>query len=371
MFGVRGWRRAGKVAGMKAIPTFKSGRHRTMRGDELEFSDADIAAIVAGYDPSLYEAPLVVGHPQLDAPAYGWVKSLSLEAGQIVAKPTQVDPEFSAMVEAGRFKSRSAKFFHPDDPANPTPGHYYLKHIGFLGAQAPAVKGLRQVQFAGDDETSVVVEFSQNTGYALDTVARLLRRVREWFIAEHGTEKADQVINDWELRSIEEVSREPLQPTPSPAFAGSPGDQDMSDADKARLAALEAENAALKQQATDAVAASRAAAASARHNDHVAFAEGLVTAGKLIPAKKSRAVALLDFCAGLDTQIEFAEGDNTVKTSPGQMLRDFLNAQPKVVPTGERGAAEFAEGNNQLTAAEREACKNLGVSEEDFLKTRG
>lgn len=356
---------------MKRIPTFKAGRHRTMRGDDLEFSDAVVQAIAESYDPALYEAPLVVGHPKLDAPAYGWVDKLAVEDGQLVAYPKQVDPQFADLVEHGRFKTRSAAFFHPDDPRNPTPGTYYLKHVGFLGAVPPAVKGLRQVQFAADDETSVVVEFSQNTGYALDTVARLLRRVREWFIAEHGTEKADQVINDWELRSIEEVSREPLQPTPSPAFAGSPGDQDMSDADKARLAALEAENAALKQQATDAVAASRAAAASARHIDHVAFAEGLVHAGKLLPAKKGRAVALLDFCTGLDTQIEFADGDNTIKTSPGQMLRDFLQVQPKVVPTGTRADIEFAEGDAQLTAAEREVCKNLGVSEKDYLATRG
>lgn len=357
---------------MKAIPTFRAGTHITMRGEPIEFSAEQVAAIAAAYDPSRHESPLVVGHPKLDAPAYGWVDRLAVEDGQLVAYPKQVDPQFADLVEHGRFKTRSAAFFHPEDPRNPTPGTYYLKHIGFLGAVAPAIKGLRQVQFATDDE-AVVVEFSQNTGYALDTVARLFRRVREWFIAEHGPEKADQVISDWEVRSIEEVSRDPVTPSHvSPAFAGSPGDQDMSDTDKARLAELEAENAALKQQATDAAASARAAAASARHTEHVAFADGLVAAGKLLPAKKMRAVALLDFCTGLDTQIEFAEGDNTIKTSPGQMLRDFLSAQPKVVPTGIRADAEFADGGHvQLTAAEREACKNLGIAEADFLATRG
>lgn len=360
---------------MKRIPTFKAGRHRSMRGDDLEFSDAVVEAIAESYDPALYEAPLVVGHPKLDAPAYGWVERLTVEDGQLVAVPKQVDPAFAEMVEAGRFKSRSAKFFHPDDPANPTPGQYYLKHIGFLGAQAPAVKGLRQVQFAAEDGAhDVAVEFAADVGtrYALDTVARLFRRMREFFIEQHGAETADRVVSDWEINTIIEGSR-PAEPAAfSPAFAGSTnGDEDMSEADKARLAALETENLRLKQEAADATAAAKAAASSARHIDHVAFAESLVQAGKLLPAKKVRAVALLDFCGGLDTEIEFAEGDSTIKTSPLQMMRDFLDAQPKVVPTGTRADIEFAEGDGQLNAAEREVCKNLGISEKDYLATRG
>lgn len=60
-----------------------------------------------------------------------------------------------------------------------------------------------------------------------------------------------------------------------------------------------------------------------------------------------------------------------MKTSPVQMMRDFLSAQPKVVPTGTQADVEFAEGDAQLTAAEREVCKNLGISEKDYLATRG
>lgn len=364
---------------MKRIPTFKAGRHRSMRGDDLEFSDAVVEAIAESYDPALYEAPLVVGHPKLDAPAYGWVERLTVEDGQLVAVPKQVDPAFAEMVEAGRFKSRSAKFFHPDDPANPTPGQYYLKHIGFLGAQPPAVKGLRQVQFAAEDGAhDVAVEFAADaeTRYAFDTVARVFRRVREWFIETQGSDTADRLVPEWELNTITEASRpaeSATSATQSPAFAGSTnGDEDMSEADKARLAALETENLRLKQEASDAAAAAKAAAASARHIDHVAFAESLVQAGKLLPAKKGRAVALLDFCGGLDAEIEFAEGDSTIKTSPLQIMRDFLTAQPKVVPTGTHADAEFAEGDGaQLTAAEREVCKNLGISEKDYLATRG
>lgn len=46
-------------------------------------------------------------------------------------------------------------------------------------------------------------------------------------------------------------------------------------------AALEAENASLKQQLATAEAAQKAAAAAKLHADHVSYAEGLLTQGKL------------------------------------------------------------------------------------------
>ncbi|MBF0186018.1 MAG: hypothetical protein HQM06_16735, partial [Magnetococcales bacterium] len=51
---------------------------------------------------------------------------------------------------AGRFKKISASFYPPDSPNNPTPGLFALRHIAFLGAQPPAIKGLPDAKFADD-----------------------------------------------------------------------------------------------------------------------------------------------------------------------------------------------------------------------------
>ena len=56
------------------------------------YADA-LAATAGAYDPTLHEAPLVVGHPELDAPAYGWVRSLRFAAGALEAEPYQVNPD--------------------------------------------------------------------------------------------------------------------------------------------------------------------------------------------------------------------------------------------------------------------------------------
>ncbi len=151
---------------------FRAGTHIDSRGQTLTITAADLAATAAAYDPALHEAPLVIGHPALDDPAYGWVESLSATGdGALEAAPRQVDPAFAELVEAGRYKKISASFYRPDAVTNPAPGAFYLRHVGFLGAQPPAVKGLRPVQFASAaDDGLVTIEFSDSAeGTMADT----------------------------------------------------------------------------------------------------------------------------------------------------------------------------------------------------------
>jgi len=97
------------------------------------------------------------------APAYGWVDRLEFADGVLKAVPRQVDPAFSEIVKAGRFKKVSACFWGAAARGNPRPGGLYLRHVGFLGAAAPAVQGLRPVSFAddGSDILSFGDEFAE------------------------------------------------------------------------------------------------------------------------------------------------------------------------------------------------------------------
>jgi hypothetical protein len=144
----------------KLLQIFRAGRHTAMSGATLAFSDVDLEATAAAYDPAKSEAPIVVGHPTTDGPAYGWVRSLSFADGRLEAEPHQVDPAFAELVEAGRFKKISASFFTPGAANNPVPGVYYLRHVGFLGAQPPAVKGLRSPSFDGADTDEGILSFT-------------------------------------------------------------------------------------------------------------------------------------------------------------------------------------------------------------------
>ncbi|MBL8510586.1 MAG: hypothetical protein JNM52_02975, partial [Betaproteobacteria bacterium] len=119
------------------INLFKPGTHTDSSGTAHTFSEADVRQIAASYDPAKHQAPYVVGHPQTDAPAYGWVNRLQYAEGILsVADDEKVDPSFTQLVNDGRFNKISVRLWHPTDPGNPTPGQWYLRHIGFLGAAA-------------------------------------------------------------------------------------------------------------------------------------------------------------------------------------------------------------------------------------------
>jgi hypothetical protein len=63
------------------IEIFRAGRHIDDAGNTHEFSEAAVAGMATGYDPVLREAPLCVGHPASNLPAYGWVEGLSIAGG--------------------------------------------------------------------------------------------------------------------------------------------------------------------------------------------------------------------------------------------------------------------------------------------------
>lgn len=69
----------------KPLQIFKPGRHTAMNGSALDFSESDLAASAAAYDPAKHEAPIVVGHPKTDGPAYGWVKQLNFAEGVLIS----------------------------------------------------------------------------------------------------------------------------------------------------------------------------------------------------------------------------------------------------------------------------------------------
>lgn len=306
---------------MKHIEIFKPGKHTAVSGAVIDFTESQMQAAALAYDPAVHEAPLVVGHPKDNGPAYGWVKGLQFAEGTVQAEPDQVDPAFAELVNAGRFKKISASWYTPDSPSNPKPGAYYLRHVGFLGAQPPAVKGLKSASFAEAEEG--VLEFAD---WADVDNADLWRRLREWILGKHGVEEADKVVPSYIVDSLKADAM-----APTPPMSGGLNYQEGATMLTAEQIATE--KAALKTR-EDAVAAREKAA---RDKELQEFAESLVQAGQLLPANKATVVSLLATMPEA-TVISFGEGDAKTETPAIQVLKDFLKSQPKLVNFGEVAA---------------------------------
>jgi hypothetical protein len=333
----------------RRIEIFRAGRHTAMSGEVIEFGAGDLRASASAYDPGIHEAPVVVGHPRTDDPAYGWVKALEYSDNGLFATVGQVDPEFAGLVRAGRFKKISSSFYAPDSPQNPAPGVYYLRHVGFLGAQPPAVKGLKPVSFAAGEEGMIEfdINISQRRDHRMTTKASefhegtgrraggILRRIREHILRKHGQDEADETVPREELERLEEEARREGESVRTEreehAATHQPG--------YAEVSALQQKEADLKRREAEFAEREKAFADSRKaavHDSHVDFCVQLVKDGKMLPASKDNAVAILDYAAGEGApSLEFGEGTDRVKMVLSEAVKLLLANQPKAITYGE------------------------------------
>lgn len=295
---------------MKPLHIFKPGTHTAMSGASFNFSESDLAATVRAYSPALHEAPLVIGHPKHDAPAAGWVKSLQATPEGLTAETQQVDPAFAELVGKGSYKKISASFYHPDSPSNPVPGVYYLRHVGFLGAQPPAIKGLRPIDLADTDEG--VIEFGD---YGHEVSSGLWRKFREFLIGQFGAETADKVVPSWEIDSLAEIGRRPELET-GPSYSEPKPTTEVNPVTEAEQAALKADNERLQAQISRRDKADKVATQEAIHASNTEFAEQLVASG-MKPAHVAAVVAALDYAESGEKPLEFGEADDRQPLTEG------------------------------------------------------
>jgi len=181
------------------IPIFRGGKQTDSQGREHD-GDALIDVAVAKFNAAAHEPPVCIGHPADNAPAFGWVEGLKKQGGLLLAKFKQVQPEFAGMVKQGLFKKRSAAFY-PDGR---------LRHVAFLGAAPPAVKGLPDMAFS--EVAGATFEFADyQTVWAWESIARLFGKVRDYLIEKEGMEKADQVIGTYQIQEISDAAAKEKQ----------------------------------------------------------------------------------------------------------------------------------------------------------------
>ena len=147
------------------IEVFRTGTQTDSRGNESDYTAERLDSIAELYNSKVAEddsfmAPVVKGHPASDAPALGWVERLARRGEFLVAKLKGIDPELAGEVQNGNFASVSISLY-PDN---------MLRHVGFLGAAAPAVRGLRRPNLRSGSEYAEY-EHQPDCGPAAPTTA--------------------------------------------------------------------------------------------------------------------------------------------------------------------------------------------------------
>jgi len=334
---------------LKTLHIFKPGRHTPMQGGTLNFSEADLRACAASYNADVHEAPIVVGHPETNGPAHGWVGALIADKTGLRAVPRQVNPAFAELVERGAFKKISAAFYAPDCPENPHPGVWTLRHVGFLGAQVPAIKGLDRIEFG--EATAGIVTFEENIDADGEISGTgLFAQLRAWLIKNKGQEVADDVLPEDKLKKLQEqVEDAPAdaQPTDAEVKPDAPAEDVV--AELAHQVAEQAETIAQlseeKEKLAEKLEAEEGAAAA---GDAAEFAERLIREGRVLPRHRAAVVAFMEMAGGRKPKrntsgvIEFGEGERARPLLPA--FKAFLSSLPPQVAFSEVATKQRAAG---------------------------
>lgn len=324
------------------FPVFRAGEQTDSKGRKRTFTEADLDTIVANHsadDP----APLVVGHPKHNDPAYGWTGGLKREGDTLFAKAQDVVAEFEEAVKKKLYRNRSISI-------TPEGDGWKLRHIGFLGAKPPAVAGLGDIAFSDDQD---VMEFAidearlgRRAGWGFDSVARMMRKVREFLIDKHDLETADRVLPSWDIDSVAEIGRDLTQPIQAPSSYSIPDDDTGDTAVPGEKSFTQADidaavQAALAGERTKAEKLERERRFTQRKTEAEATITTLVGEGRLLPAQVP---GLAEFIANLpeadDAAFEFSVSDGkTEKKSPAAFMAEFLSAIGKQIELGPDGTS--------------------------------
>lgn len=372
------------------VEAFKVGKVTDMAGKEHEFSESDLNDLNEGIHNQLdagYQPPMVKGHPQLDDPRVASIVDSKVEDNVLKVKLDDVNPDFAEEVKKGGFKYLSAAIY-----SNLKKG---LRHLGALGAHAPAMKGMAPLCFgegmfadqdkdATEQDVSVFAEpfawdrlvprsVFESLVYKISGIGRMFRSQREQLIEKDGIEAADKVFPEYAIKDIEEVESVlknakdfPEQPKPvvekpaeSTVSFGEPnepgpdspenGKQDpqpttpphdeptasIPEGNSSEAARLSEENAALKAE-NEALKADKLAAQ--RQKAEAAFSETLdnaIAEGRCTQIMKDNLMKVFGAMQALPVDGEGCFGEGDERINPMQILDEAVKAMPKIVSFGE------------------------------------
>jgi hypothetical protein len=320
------------------IELFRAGDY----GEKGSYGLSDIDKMIANYDPAKHEAPAVIGHPEHNAPAYGWVESLKRVGNVLMGKLKQVQPAFEEMVRQGLFKKRSISFYT-------TPNGPSLRHVGFLGAMLPEVKGLQDVKLAdftlnpGQFRTIDYLEESMDS----DQISRsITQSLKEFFTEMFKGKKIESLNEGDQAKAIETAVAAAMKP-------------------------LQDGYTKLQKEFDDQKKELETAKASASTGSQAAFAEKQIARVKdkkrWLPAfDKMGLPQLFTELAKSETKISFGEGDKKTEKQAAESLADFIIGLGEIVPMGEI-ANRSAERRSNLVQFNEPNAKSGAVIDEQSV----
>lgn len=325
---------------------FRTGTHTSSNGTTHTWTEGDLDTMVQKFNEKQPTVPIVIGHPKSDNPAYGWVDKVKRVGDTLVAQFKQVNQEFAEWVKKGLYKNRSISLY-PD---------MTLRHVGFLGAVPPAVKGLAEFQFSDDDEFQEYVLSASQSPIAKDN-----------HISVDSNNDGGLSFKEQEEERIQRMKEENQKQELSAK------QQELEKQNKEFSEQISSKDEEIKKLKAQIEAQEKAK----RQAENEQFAEELIKSGSITPAQKSVVVDFMEIAAN-QGQYDFAEGDEkdvskAFKTFlQGIKQIDFSEVATKDKAKEKKDTIDFSDGQSIAIAINKKkqeyAKEGRVVSEGEILK---
>ncbi len=319
------------------VPIFKTGRHTSRGGATRSYNESDLDRFASTYNGQAsserHDAPAVIGHPKLDAPAFGLFSKLKRNGSILYGSLRDASPEFIDTVKAGHYRKVSAKF----------DSNGLLKHVGWLGAQAPAVKGLPEFSFSEEDLDGDCYDIDLTFSEPDDDLDEMSNK------NEPKTAASATATTPKESAPNHKAPKETT--TATPATVETPETVTATE-----FAEFQKKQEAENKRLTDELAAERQ---KTRELEFSEYLGGDDLKGRVTPAMKPGLTRIMHSLADSSDEYEFSEGDKEIKQSPLDALKAVIEKLPVSVEFGEMATEGPATGASEFSEAEEKELDEL------------
>ncbi len=309
---------------MKWCEIFKTGVHKDSNGNERVWTIDDLKTIKENFENKNPDVPICCGHPKTNSPAYGWVENLKIVGNSLYAAYKDVQNEFKEAANKGLFKTRSISLT-PD---------LILRHVAFLGGQAPAIKGLEQFCFNDETENEIVIDFKYEFAEKSEPEMEQTNQKKGVYMTEEDLQKQVEA-KEAEIKAKEEELNQKQEEIKN-------------------LETKIAENEKEKQQ-----------------KEFSDFCENAIKEGHLLPSQKQSVINILEACNAY-SPFEFSDetGKKTEKTA-AEMLKEFISGLTQM-NFEEIATHKKADNNsNNIDFQDVESIKNAIIEVQAEYKQKG
>lgn len=172
---------------LQGVEIFKAGTFTDANGQEVSIDAAGLEKIAKEYNEKIKEdgnldVPVIKGHDtSSDNPAEGWVKKLYVEDDKLYAD-FDINDDMAEQIKEEKYKKVSICIEQSDDG-------FILKHIGLLGAAAPAVAGMQSISLNAQQDKQQFIFTSSISQETLDLLNSLQKIEKQTRVSEEEFNK--------------------------------------------------------------------------------------------------------------------------------------------------------------------------------------